>query len=173
MTIEIISTPIEATVTLTPPAAPVGSVTVTDPSAPAEIIAVTNPAAPSVITIEQAARAAELITVGAPPEAAISVEDRRVHAQITIHADGEGPGVDLDRMIHPAYPDTVKAEFAGGVRVVAGVVTVFERTLEYDAEDRIIQVQTDDLTGTARLLKTITYDSEDRATVRREITIWQ
>lgn len=172
MTIEIISAPIEATVTITPPVAPVGSVIVTDPSAVAETITVANPSTSADITIEQAARAAELITITAPPVASVSVEDRRVQAQITVLSGGGGPGVDLDRMINPAYPDTVREIGTGVITVLSGVSPIFERTFTYDSEDRITVVQTDDLTGTARLIKTITYDGDDVSEVRREVTTW-
>ena len=170
MTIEIISAPIEATVTITPPIAPVGSVTLTDPSAPAELITVTNPSNSADIAIEQTARAAELIAVTAPPVASINVEDRRVQAQITVQKGEGGPGVDLDRMINPAYPDTVREIGAGVITVLSGASPIFERTFTYDSEDRITAVQTDDLTGTARLIRTITYDGDYVSEVRREVT---
>ena len=104
---------------------------------------------------------------------------------ITVGSQGPSgpPGTarpDLDKMVHPSYPASIRRfDYALGVitaiRVVdEGETQIMVRTLSYDGSGRISEIVTDDMTSSARLIKTINYGPDGTITsTLREMTTCQ
>lgn len=87
--------------------------------------------------------------------------------------------VDLDKMTNSAFTVTRKTFESGQfgtkkIHVLSNETTLFERTIEYDGNGRVSVITTDDMTGSGRLVKTISYDINGSIdNIKREITTWR